>query len=125
MTGRQVADGRFSTQGHRYCSAALIAGRVVPERPFVRHTRAEATWRTSPRRRIADGGEAARRVATGPPTARRVLDVGVKHVALAKQAQGNGVCRSPLIDRRGIKERDQNMKLPTAARSEERRVGKR
>ena len=124
----QMADSLLSSQGNGHYSTAVVARRVVGERPLVRHPGLEPARAHSPGCWILDRGEPARVVSARSPPTRAILDVCVEFVPAAKQPQRNGVRRPPLIDSRGVEEGNEDMELPTLA--EERagggeRIGKR
>ena len=121
MSRVQVADRRLTGEGDGHCPGAVVAGRIVFQRPFMGDPGLEPAGLDPSGLRALDRGEPAGLVPARSPLARRVLDVGVEHAPAAEQAQGNGVRGPPLVDRAGIEEGDEQVELAALA---EKRAGR-
>ena len=116
VAGVEMTDGRLTVDRRGDRAESSIPLRIISKRPRMRSPARREPPRLVPARlRVADAGEWPRRVAPGPPTARRVFDVGIEDVAPPVDPQRDRIRGPPLVDRPGVEESDQYMDRPVSA----------
>src|ERR1043166_2151658 len=107
-----MTDCRLLIQGRDDAAGAAVAFGIITQRPGMNRRAARESFQTQP----AGGGvedlcEAGRTIASRPPMAGGVFDIGQENVATTLQPQRDGVGRAPLVECAGVEKTDQDMKL--------------